>query len=135
MACKSEAEESTAAVAMPSAFTRAWLLDGRVFRSIPPPAALCVSVCHLLLRWTDKTGWQGSARVTGQNYAVINPSISPTEDTLFALQKASRLLRPSMRGGLMRNLPAWGFWGRNSQNSDKRVHRRLQVWSLTLNSN
>ncbi len=35
------------------------------------------AACHLLLRWTDKTGWRGTARVTGQNYAAINPSISP----------------------------------------------------------
>ena len=77
VAFDSQAEESAATVAMPSAFTRAWLLDGAAFRNIPAPAVLCVSVCHLLFRRTDKTGWRGTARVTGQNYAVINPSIRP----------------------------------------------------------
>lgn len=46
---------------LPNAFTRAGLLDETAFRNIPLSAVLCVSVCHLLLGWTDKTGWRGTA--------------------------------------------------------------------------
>lgn len=108
------AGKSAAAVAVPSAFTRARLLERRAFRNIPPPAALCA--CHLLLRWTDKTSWRGAARVTGQNYAVINPSIRPG---LYCpqrihcppCQQSHQLL--GQGGTAFRNLQTKAFWKRN----------------------
>lgn len=139
------AGKSAAAVAVPSAFTRARLLERRAFRNIPPPAALCA--CHLLLRWTDKTSWRGAARVTGQNYAVINPSIrpglcGPQRIHCPPCQQSHQLLRHCKGGTAFRNLPTKASWRRNLYKlilrgcfSEHRVHSRPQARRLDLNSN